>query len=90
MNTDYLILIKNLYRYNARTGQIYWQPHISQGRRAYLRRCPTNVYQLRVGYDYLRAQDVVWFLVHGTWPESPVKHRNGCWWDNRIENLILS
>jgi hypothetical protein len=52
-----------------------------------LRKCPTGIYQIRVGHDYLGAHDVAWFVVHGTWPTAPLRHLNGNRWDNRIENL---
>jgi hypothetical protein len=55
-----------------------------------LRKCPTGIYQIRVGHDYLNAHDVTWFVVHGTWPTSPLRHLNGNRWDNRLENLSTS
>jgi hypothetical protein len=89
MSTDYLILIPHLYRYSERSGRIHWQRHLNGGAKAYLRKCPTQNYLLKVGPDYCLAQNVVWFLVHGEWPSRPIRHRNGQWWDNRIENLEL-
>ena len=90
MSTDYLTLISYSFRYSSKTGKLHWKPHLHRGRKVHLRKCPTGIYQIRVGHAYLGAHDVTWFVVHGTWPTSPLRHLNGNRWDNRIENLALS
>ncbi len=90
MSDDYLTLISHSFRYSPRTGKLHWKPHLRRGGRVHLRKCPTGIYQVRVGHAYLAAHDVTWAVVHGSWPMSPVRHLNGNRWDNRIENLALS
>lgn len=87
MSTDYLTLIEHSFRYSPKTGRVHWKMPLHGGRRVHLRRCPTGIYQIQAGYDYLPAQNVVWFLVHGMWPTAPVRHLNGNRLDNRRENL---
>jgi len=87
MSDDHSTLIKALYRYSFRTGTIRYRRGIHGGKKAHLHRCPTNAYLLRVGHDYYKAQDVVWLLVHGSWPTSRLKQLNGRWWDHSIANL---
>ena len=87
MSTDYLTLIEHSFRYSPKTGRVHWQPHLHRGAKVHLRRCPTGIYQIRIGHAYLPAESVTWFLVHGTWPKAPVRHLNGNRWDNRSENL---
>lgn len=90
MSAEHLTLIRHCLRYSPKTGRLHWQRHMHGGSKVHLRRCPTGVYQIRMGHAYYLAHDVTWFLVHGTWPTSPLRHRNGNRWDNRIENLALT
>jgi len=90
MSDDHLTLIPYLFRYSRRSGRVHWQKHTSRGAPVHQSRQPNNLYLIRVGNQHYPVQDIVWLLVHGSWPESPLRHLNGRWWDNRIENLALS
>lgn len=90
MSTDYLTLIPLLFRYSPKTGRLHWKRHLHRGAKVHLIRCPSGVYRVEVGHERLQAHDVTWFVVHGTWPTSPVRHLNGNRWDNSIANLALT
>jgi hypothetical protein len=49
--------------------------------------CPDGF--VRIGFNRKRylAQDLAWAVVHGSWPECVLTHKNGDRSDNRIENL---
>lgn len=89
MSTDYLTLIRHSFRYSPKTGRLHWKAHLHGGRKVNLLRCPSGVYRVQVGHEQLQAHDVTWFVVHGTWPASSVRHLNGNRLDNCIGNLAL-
>lgn len=66
-------------------GKVFWKTGKQKGQRAGCVR-PNLYRQIRLAGTSLREHRVVWFLMHGYWPDF-LDHINGNRKDNRIENL---
>jgi len=93
--------MKQLLNYNPVTGQLTWNSrprHLFKYERDYkawhtrhsgkTTGCKNKAGYLVVGIDgkILLAHRIIWFLVHGEWPEQ-IDHINGIRHDNRLANL---
>lgn len=82
--------IREKLRYDPETGYLHWRIKPSKRIKAGARagRINSNGYrQVQVDGKLFYEHRVVWFLVHGRWPEDQLNHRNCDEADNRIENL---
>lgn len=82
--------IKDLTRYDAKTGGLYWKysrPRAKAGSRVGCINHTTKYRVFQIGFDgALTEHRVVFWLHHGYWPQF-VDHINRDRQDNRIENL---
>lgn len=82
--------LKRVLSYDPDTGDLTWRVTLSNrapaGRKAGTKN-EIGYMQLSVhGREYL-AHRLIWFYVHGRWPEQDVDHKNTNRADNRLDNL---
>lgn len=96
LKTDLAALVqrvRELLRYNRRTGVFTWRVTRNQHARAgdvagYIR---TDEYRgIMIDGRSHYAHRLVWLYVYGAWPPFEIDHRNGLKDDNRLVNLIES
>lgn len=86
-----------LFQYDASTGNLYWRKSPGNnstkvgGIAGSVFYTKTGVYmRVTIRKKRVLAHRLVWFYVHGAWPEDCVDHRDGNGLNNRIDNLRLA
>ena len=82
--------LKQLLRYNKRTGVFTWR--VTAGARALKGAraggvCSAGYWILRIDRTSYRASRLAWFYVNGSWPKADIDHKNGNRADDRYANL---
>lgn len=77
-------------RLDEDTGDLYWTHGKKYRGRKAGRVHHSGYCEIRIGNTGFMAHRIVWYLVHGEWPELSVDHINGIRTDNRPCNLRLA
>lgn len=82
--------LKDLLFYDKETGAFIWNvdrnQHVLKGSWAGQQN-EEGYIRISLKGRKTYAHRLVWFYVHGVWPDGEIDHINGKPWDNRIENL---
>lgn len=77
-------------RYDPQTGKLFWRAPNNQCRKnpeAGWRNPQTGYLIIKVFGRGFLAHRLIWFYVHGRWPEDRLDHKDGDQTNNRIDNL---
>lgn len=79
-------------RYDAETGLLFWRERQGSAQAGSEAGNIGNNKHRRVGVlgRYFQSHRVVWLLVHGTWPNGMLDHRDRVSTNNRATNLRLA
>jgi hypothetical protein len=82
--------LKELLRYNPKTGEFFWRVTVAQSVRIGNRAgCLNNDghWKIRIEGKYYYASRLAWLFMYGYFPNGQLDHKNRNRSDNRISNL---
>lgn len=82
--------VRRLLTLNVETGELRWTAAATLGRRTGMvagSRQAKGYIQIKIGTRVFLAHRLIWFMVHGEWPQGQIDHINGVRTDNALSNL---